>query len=171
MVMKYTDNGAAIERAYRGFAWWAARRAWEIAGCRPCEQLVLAVEAYLRGETDFSSVRAARQKFSGGVAGAGIIGMPRAIPSAAAQLAAWHSADDSAEVAARAVIRYTASVAGFHALQQAKDSGALGPGESASSWRNDNLRRRMPDIESDAQFQERTFLETELQRWLSEAKN
>jgi hypothetical protein len=167
MAMEHDD---AIEQTYRKFACWAARRAWELAGCKPCENVVLAVEAYLRNEIDLASMRAARDAAAGGVAGAGVVGIPRGMPSAAAQVAAWHTADDSAKGASSQVIHHTAVCAAFAALGKAAEEADLDPIERKSSWRNLHVFRRRPDIEAGARWREQSFLEGELQRWLKDAK-
>jgi hypothetical protein len=165
--MKNSRSGETIDRMYRGFACWAARRAWSIAGCCPCDHVVLAVERYLRNETDFAAVRAAREEASSGVAGAGQCGAPRCIPAALAQIAAWHTSDDSAEQAARSVIHHTAQTVGCRALGQAVDVVMLSPAETASSYRNLHVWQREPQIEVAARSIEKAFLEGELKRWLS----
>lgn len=165
--MNNLRSGETIDRMYRGFACWAARRAWSIAGCRPCERVVLTVERHLRGETDFAAVRAARDAAAGGVAGAGICGVPRCILGALAQIAAWHTSDDSAEQAARSVIHHTAQTAGCRALSEAVDAVMLSPAETASSYRNLHVWQREPQIEVAANSIEKAFLEGELKRWLS----
>jgi len=164
------NNDDAMGPVCRAFACWAARRAWGIVGCRPCEDVVLAVEAYARDEIGFTEVCRARQAAAGGVAGAGTCGMPRAIPAAAAQIAAWHTADDSAEAAAQLVIQHVACAAGFRALQRASDTMALTAAEAKSSWRNYDVWRREPQIEFAARSIERAFLQGELRRRLSAVK-
>ena len=154
------------DRIYREFSCWAARRASRIARCPSVTNVVFVVERYLRGEVDFEEVRSARELASGGVQGAGTIGAPRAMPGAVAQIAAWHTTNESAELAAGLVIHHAARAAGFAALQQAVDK-VLNAEESASSWRNLYVWHREPQIEVAATAIEKAILKGELRRRLS----
>ena len=154
------------ERIYREFSCWAARRASRIARSSSVANAILVVERYLRGEVAFEEVRSARERASEGDQGAGTIGMPRAMPSAMAQIAAWHTTNESAEQAARLVIHHAARAAGFAALQRAVDK-VLTADESASSWRNLYVWHREPQIEVAATAIEKAILEGELRRWLN----
>jgi hypothetical protein len=99
-------NNVEQNRIYRAFACWCARRAWEYAKCAPCVDVVLAAEAYLRGQWSFETMLALQKKRSSGVAYAGICGVQRSFPSAVAQIAAWHAADANPTEAADRVIRH-----------------------------------------------------------------
>lgn len=156
----------SVEHIYREFACWAARRAYRIVSCCPCENVLLAVERFLDGQIDFGKVRAVREANSGGVSGAGVCGVPRGIPSAAVQIAAWQTANDSAEMSARQVIHSVALAAGFVALGRAASIVALNRSESTSSWRNHYIWRRDPQIMDAAILTERAILEGELQQRL-----
>jgi hypothetical protein len=61
-------NNVEQDRIYRAFACWCARRAWESARCAPCVDVVLAAEAYLRGQWGFEAMLALQKARSGGVA-------------------------------------------------------------------------------------------------------
>jgi hypothetical protein len=61
-------NNVEQNRIYRAFACWCARRAWEYAKCAPCVDVVLAAEAYLRGQWSFETMLALQKKRSSGVA-------------------------------------------------------------------------------------------------------
>ena len=154
------------DRIYREFSCWAAHRASRIAQSPSEVSVVLVVERYLRGKVGFEEVRSAREFAFDGVRCALMHKVPRAMPSAMAQIAALHTADDSAEEAASIVIHHAARAAGFAALQQAADK-LLTADESASSWRNLYVWHREPQIEVAATAIEKAILEGELRRRLS----
>jgi hypothetical protein len=166
--MKNDNNIDPISRVYWEFSCWAARRAWAIAGCKPCEAVVLTVEAYLRGEASVEEVRAAYQRAKRGLSGAGACGIPRAMPSAAAQVAACHVGDELVSVAVRKVIHHVAATAGYAALGKVVYS-VLSKEEAASSWRNLYVWRKQPEIEVAGRAIEKAILEGELHRRLAEA--
>ncbi len=157
---------ASADLIYREFSCWTAHRASRIARSPSVTNVVLVVERYLRGEVDFEEVRSAREFASGGAHGALAIGVPRAMPGAMAQIAVWHTTNESAEAAARLVIQHAARAAGFAALEQAADK-VLNGNESASSWRNLYVWHREPQIEVVATAIEKAILEGELRRRLS----
>jgi hypothetical protein len=131
--------------------------------------VVLAVEAYLSGKISFADVRAVREAAASGVAGAGMCGIPQAIPSAAAQISAWHTADDSPQMAAERVIHHAAAAAGFQALHQVSNRNPVHGSVSQSSWRDYEVWPQEPQTELAARSIERAILHGELQRRLREA--
>jgi hypothetical protein len=154
---------------HRAFAVWCAKRAWRHAGCRPCEPVVMAVESYLRVEIPWKSVRQQREKRRGGVAGAGVVGVPKGFPSAAAQIAAWHTADDVSLDAAKAVIHHTALAAGFAALKRVseqEEAAYLTVVGELHTRLTAGLQARRELMEASQQA-ENVLLVGELHRWLS----
>lgn len=94
--------------------------------------------------------------------------MPRCMPSALAQIADWHTADDNARGAANSVIHHTVSAAAYVAVDRAIESGAivLPPDEATSSYRIASAIRRHPGIEQAARTEEERFLLEKLAEWL-----
>ena len=140
-------NGESdLDLRYRAFACWAARRAWQHAGSRGSEAVVLAVEQYLSGEKTFAEVKGLQKEWERGLGGAGCIGGPRRMPSAMAQIAGWHTADDNARVAASSVMHHAVSAAAYAAVDRAIESGTIVlPAEEAeSSYRIASAIHRYP---------------------------
>ncbi len=126
--MKFSNSISSVDRVYREFACWAARRAAQIAKCKSDDPIVLMVEKYMQGEIDFDELVAAREvanaRTSGAIGAAGIIGtrvrgvsagkvnvLNLISPVTAAHLAASSCADDSARMAAESAIKYGALTA------------------------------------------------------------
>jgi hypothetical protein len=151
---------SAADRTYREFACWAARRGWEHAKCRPCEDVVLAVERYLRGELAFADVRRLGQERLAEMSDSAAIGLAGGHSSAAAQLAAIHVADASAERSATSVIEWVARAAGLGAVEdhwERRHVTGERPGPALRRLRgNDRLA-------GSAQATESALLEAELQ--------
>lgn len=160
---------SATALRYRAYACWAAHRGWEHAGCRACEEVLLAVEQYLKGEKTFAEMKALHEQHGGGAAGAGICGVPRGIPTAYAQIGAWHTADDDARAAAFSVMRFTASAAAYAEIARALETGGivLPPDEANSSYVIASAARRYPWIECAAREREERFLSEKLAEWLA----
>jgi len=116
------------ERRLRLFACWCARQANDLLDNRPLLRVVLVAEEFARGFATVEELKAAREADSGRAAGAGVIGLPRRIPGAAAQLSAWHTSNDDALRAAYWSASYTVCAASFAACSR-KESDA----ESAAS--------------------------------------
>ena len=136
-------NGESdLDLRYRAFACWAARRAQLHAGSRGSYKLVLAVQRYLCGKKTFAEVKTLQNERASGMAGAGCCGVPRAMPSAYAQIAAWHTADDNARVAASSAMHGAVSTAAYAAVDRAIKSGTivLPADEAESSYRSRNSR-------------------------------
>lgn len=129
----------------------------------------MAVESYLRGEIPWESVRQRREKHRGGVTGAGVVRVPKGFPSAAAQIAGWHTANEDSLQAAKMVIHHTALAAGFAALKRFLEYGEAAPftvvGEIPTRLRAElYARREFVDASRQA---ENVLLVAELHRWLS----
>jgi hypothetical protein len=162
-------NGESdLELRYREFACWAARRAWQHAGSSGSEEVVLAVEQYLGGEKTFAEIKGLQKERASGIAGAGCIGGPRCMPSALAQIAGWHTADDNARVAANSVMHHAVLTAAYAAIDRAIKSGiiTLPADDTESSYRIASAIRRYPVIEQAARDQEKQFLSAKLAEWL-----
>lgn len=151
----------ARERELRLFAVWCARRAWRHAGCDPFRVLVEAVEARVRGELSAGALEALWRKFSSGAGAAGVMGVLRGIPSAAAQLAAYQAAHPDAVEAAWQTIHHTAKTAGLVANQRAVENGTiqLRPEDRASSYALACARRADPRFHAAAERAEQALLE------------
>lgn len=162
-------NGESdLDLRYRAFACWAARRASQHAGSQGNEEIALAVQQYLGGEKTFAEVKAIQKGRAGGLAGAGCIGVPRCMPSALAQMADWHTADDNARAAASSVMEHAVSTVAYAAVDRAMESGTivLPADEAESSYRIASAIRRYPEIEQVARNQEKQFLLAKLAEWL-----
>ena len=157
-----------LDLHYRAFACWAARRAWQHAGSPGSGRVALAVQQYLNGGKTFADVKTLQKNGSSGVAGAGCCGVPRCMPSALAQIADWHTADDNARVAASSVIHHAVSAAAYAAVDRAIESGTivLPADEAKSSYRIASAIRRYPGIEQAARTEEERFLLEKLAEWL-----
>lgn len=105
----------------RLFACWCARQAWLISGLVIYEGMVKLVELHAVGKANREEINSLREKCRGGAAGAGVCGMPRCIPSAAVQLASWHTSADEAKHAAWWSAHYAARAAGFTAAREEAD--------------------------------------------------
>ncbi len=166
-------NGESeLDLRYRGFACWAARRAWQHASNHGSEGVALAVQQYLCGEKTFTEVKILQKERAGGIAGAGCNGVPRCMPSALAQIADWHTADDNARVAASSVIHHAVSAAAYAAVDRAIESGmiVLPADEAGASYRIASAIRWHPEIERTAKNEERQFLLEKLAEWLVAAE-
>ncbi len=162
-------NGESdLDSRYRSFACWAARRAWQHAGSPGSGKVALAVQQYLDGEKTFAEVKTFQENMAGGLAGAGCCGVPRCMPSALAQIADWHTADDNARVAANSVMHHAVSAAAYAAVDRAIESGniVLPADEDESSYRIASAIRRYPEIEQAVRNQEQQFLLAKLVEWL-----
>ena len=104
-----------------------------------CENVIATVELFVAGKVHFDKVQWVREFARNGASSAAFHDLTSCSPKAAAHLAAWETANDSAHAAALNVIRCAALAAGFR---------AMGPAGHA------------------AQEIERIFLENELKRWL-----
>lgn len=157
-----------LDLRYRAFSCWAARRAWQHAGSQGSEKVALAVEQYLGGEKTYAEVKALQKERVSGIAGAGCCGVPRCMPSALAQIADWHTADDNARVAASSVMHHAVSAAAYAAVDRAIESGTivLPADEAESGYRIASAIRRYPEIEQAARDQEKQFLLAKLAGWL-----
>lgn len=157
-----------LDLHYRAFACWAARRAWQHAGSPGSGKVTLAVQQYLDGGKTFAEAKTLQENGSSGVAGAGCCGVPRCMPSALAQIADWHTADDNARVAASSVIHHAVSAAAYAAVDRSLKSGAivLPAAEAKSSYRIVSAIRRHPAIEHAARTEEERFLLEKLAEWL-----
>jgi S-adenosylmethionine synthetase len=153
---------------YRGFACWAARRAWQHAGTQGSAAVAREVQQYLDGEKTFAEVKTLQKECASGLAGAGCNGVPRCMPSALAQIADWHTADDNAQIAANSVMHHAVSAAAYAAVDRAiKDGTIVLPVEEVeSSYRIASAIRRYPEIEQAARNQEKQFLLEKLEEWL-----
>lgn len=163
------NSESDLELRYREFACWAARRAWQHAGIRGSEEVVLAVEQYLSGEKTFAEVKGLQKERASGIAGAGCCGVPRCMPSALAQIADWHTADDNARVATSSVMHHAVLAAAYAAVVRAIESGTivLPADEAESSYRIASAIRRYPEIEQAARNQEEQLLLAKLAEWLT----
>jgi S-adenosylmethionine synthetase len=157
---KHSNDESELELRYRTFACWAARRAWQHAGVQGSGQVTLAVQQYLYGEKTFAEVKVFQKTRIDGATGAGIIGVSRCIPSALAQLADLHSADDNARVAASRVMHHAISTAAYAAVDRALEAGTivLPTDEARSGYRIASAIARYPEIGRAARDQEKQFL-------------
>jgi hypothetical protein len=95
------------------------------------------------------------------------------MPSALAQIADWHTADDNARLAASSVMHHAVSAAAYATIDRALKSGtiALPADEAESSYHIASAIRRHPEIEQVARDQEKQFLLAKLAEWLVAAES
>jgi len=105
----------------RLFACWCARQAWGLSGHVINEDMVALAEQFAKGEADRQEMLSLWEKRRGGATGAGVCGMPKCNPAAAAQLAAFQTCRDRAGDAAWSAAYYAAAAAGFKAAEDGAD--------------------------------------------------
>ncbi len=154
---------SAVDRTYREFACWAARRGWEHAKCRPCEDVVLAMERSLRGELAFSEACRLGREHLAGMSDSAAIGLAGGYSAAAAQLAALHVADDSPENSVASVIRWVVRAAGLGAVEDHWERRHFNGERSGPAYRDSQGSEQLAGF---AQAAENSLLEAELRRRL-----
>jgi hypothetical protein len=102
----------------RLFACWCARRAWGIIGHVIYEDMVDMAERFARGAVDRQEMVSLWKSRGSGAAGAGVCGMPKCYPVAAAQLASFQTCRDDARGAAWQAALCAAMAAGFKAAEE-----------------------------------------------------
>lgn len=113
--------GCRDDSTLRLFACWCVRQSLPYISGWNSYCIVEVTERYARGKATREELAAARKKASGGAAGAGVCGLPRREPSAAAQLAAFHTTNEDSFRCAYWSARYAAQTASFAAWQESKD--------------------------------------------------
>ena len=106
------------EPKLRLFACWCARQSWRIVGHVIYEDMVEMAELYSLGEAGREQMATLWENRRGGAAGAGVCGMPKCRPGAAAQLASFQTCRDDARDAAWQAAIYAARAAGFEAAEE-----------------------------------------------------
>jgi len=155
-------NISTKDRAYRVFACWAVRRAWELTPSEPWKEVVLKVESFLRGEVALSTIRRMQKSRLNAAAAVWTCGISRGSPTAAVQLAALATAGTTGDKAAEIAIEWLALAAGFRALSLRGDAQELAAGFRAGGpW--DRAR------DSNEAKAEKELLESQVQRWLIRA--
>ena len=105
----------------RLFACWCARQAWELAGHVINEDMVEMAGRYALGKAEQEEMTALWEQRLGGATGAGVCGMPKCEPAAAAQLASFQTCRPRARDAAWSAAYYAAAAAGFTAAKKEAD--------------------------------------------------
>ena len=105
----------------RLFACWCARQAWKLAGYVINEDMVELAEQFAEGAADRQEMISLWDTRRGGATGAGVCGMPKCNPAAAAQLASFQTCRDKARDAAWSAAWYAATAAGFKAAEDGAD--------------------------------------------------
>jgi hypothetical protein len=104
----------------REFACWCAREAYANPSARPFETLLVAERA-AKGEADHVDLERIRHHASGGVRGAGAVGLPIGEPVAAIQLACFHAAHPDAIDGARLSSSFAAKAEQFRVAREHRD--------------------------------------------------
>jgi hypothetical protein len=135
-----------IEKHYgkplRLFACWCARHAGAAVGDETSARLLATAEEFASGIVTSAALDEARARGTRGACAAGIQGLPRFIPTAAAQLAVWHTTNQHALDAARLAAYFAARGAGCVAAEA-----------GASSWVwPDDRRERWQELWKAAYF-------------------
>ena len=109
------------EAKSRVFACWCARQSWRIVGHVIYEDMVEMAELYSLGKAERQQMAILSERRAGGAAGAGICGMPKCRPGAAAQLTSFETCRDDAKEAAWQAALYAAMAAGYKAAEKEAD--------------------------------------------------
>jgi hypothetical protein len=142
------------ESELRLFACWCARQGWGIVGQAIYEDMVEMAEQFAQGAADRQEITSLWDTRRGGATGAGVCGMPKCNPVAAAQLASFQTCRAKARDAAWSAAYYAATAAGFTAAKEEADR--VGWGKNCEQhWRQayriKTFINRNPSITRDAE--------------------
>jgi hypothetical protein len=117
-----------FDSSVRLFAVWCARACLRASPVHPtAEQAVNVAEAYAQGHASSQELSAAWENARGGATAAGVVGLPKQLPTASAQLCCFHTANVNAfEAARQCSIYHVKAVIDFATQEGAKKLGWKG---------------------------------------------
>jgi len=133
--------GYQDQQTLRLFGCWCARQSWSFVSPTYHRDEVIAAEWYASGYGTRHELASAHRMIAGGATGAGVCGLPRRLPSAAAQLASFHATNQDGLHCAYHTAKFAAKAAFFSAWQESNDEASARAAEnSAALGQCDRLR-------------------------------
>ena len=118
----------------RRYACLAARHAAHVAKV-PLPDVVLVAERFAAGIASIEELRAAHADAKARATGAGVVGLPRCAPAAAACLSALHTTDEDADTSAYWATEFAVKAAVFREAQL-RSAGWHWPEDEGEPWRD-----------------------------------
>lgn len=138
--------GYQNQQTLRLFGCWCARQSWSFVSPTYNRDEVIAAEWYASGYGTRHELASAREAIAGGATGAGVCGLPRRLPSAAAQLASFHTTNNDGLHCAYQAAKFAAKAAFFSAWQVCNDEETAAAAEKSAALTQSVRLREMVNL-------------------------